>query len=299
MLMPGKLRTKKNLSILLVPDDGAEPFSFNVSLRALRVAAVVAIFVIIHIVLGAIFYWRYAVVSSENRKLDLQNQELVDYQTQTYQLWGMLSDLERRYQRIKNALGLKPPFDIGKFSHSKDFKSKRTLQNIPGIGGGVDDNIFKNQQQNENIDFMKQKKNQYHDFARRMPTLLPVNGYLSQDYRTRKWFSPGDFKSHQGIDIVAKRGSIIKAAGDGVVVFANWTFYMGHLLIIYHGSGFFTYYGHNDRLLVTEKSFVRKGEAIALLGNSGNSTDPHLHFEIRRDGKPIDPKTVLLSFMRM
>ncbi|MBN1349677.1 M23 family metallopeptidase [candidate division KSB1 bacterium] len=300
MLTPKRFRNKKNLSILLIPDDDTEPFSFQVSLRLLRVLAVIGIVVIVHIVMGAIFYWRYAIVSSENTNLETQNQELLAYQTKTYQLWEELSDLERRYERIKNALGIKQPFDFSKFSHSKDVKSKRsTLQNIPGIRGEAEESTSEENQIMGDFDFMQWKKTDYHDFARRMPTLLPVNGYLSQDFRSMQWFSPADFKSHQGIDIVAKRGTSVKAAGDGIVVFANWTFYMGNLIILYHGSGFFSYYGHNDRLLVPEKSYVRKGDSIALLGNSGNSTDPHLHFEIWHDGEPVDPKQILLSFLRM
>ena len=256
---------------------------------------------VIHIILGAIFYWRYAIVSRENGKLELQNAELLEYQKKTYQLWGLYYELERGYEKIKNALGIKRPFDASKFSHSKNVESKRPLENFlgVGIGGGGNDNISENQQLNDKFDVMTPKETQYHDYARRMPTLLPVNGYLSQDYRTMKWFSPADYKGHLGIDIVARRGTPVKAAGDGVVIIANWTFDMGNFIIIYHGSGFFTYYGHNDRLLVTEQSFVHKGEVIALLGSSGNSTDPHLHFEVWRKGEPIDPKEVILSFMRM
>lgn len=299
MLMPKDLKTKKNLSILLIPDDDTEPFSFRVSLRLLRILVIIAIFIVIHIILGAIFYWRYAIVSRENNKLESQNVELLEYQKKTYQLWGLYYELERGYDKIKNALGIKRPFDASKFSHSKNVKSKYPLENFSGVGGRGNDTNSEEPQSTEKFDLMTQKKTQYHDFARRMPTLLPVNGYLSQDYKTMKWFSSPDFKSHQGIDIVAKRGSPVKAAGDGVVVFANWTFDMGNFIIIYHGAGFFTYYGHNDRLLVTEKSFVQKGEVIALLGSSGYSTDPHLHFEVWRNGEPIDPKEVILSFMRM
>jgi murein DD-endopeptidase MepM/ murein hydrolase activator NlpD len=79
------------------------------------------------------------------------------------------------------------------------------------------------------------------------------------------------------------------------VVFANWTYVWGNLVIIHHGENIFTYYGHNDRLLAHDKTFVKKGEPIALLGNSGLSSGPHLHFEVWKDGAPIDPRQVLLT----
>jgi len=68
------------------------------------------------------------------------------------------------------------------------------------------------------------------------------------------------------------------------------------LLILYHGNGYFTYYGHNQRLMVRRGSFVSKGETIALVGSSGASSAPHLHFELWRDGVPLNPKNFILAF---
>ena len=88
---------------------------------------------------------------------------------------------------------------------------------------------------------------------------------------------------------------MIKAAGSGTIVFANWTPDLGNLIIVYHGSDIFTYYAHNMRLLKLE-GMVKKGEPIALLGSSGEtSSGPHLHFEIWRDSKPVDPKEYIFS----
>jgi len=79
-------------------------------------------------------------------------------------------------------------------------------------------------------------------------------------------------------------------------MFANWTYDYGYLIILDHGGGLLSYYGHNQRLLKSERSYVGRGEPIAMLGNSGKSSGPHLHFEIRKDGRPVDPKDYLLAF---
>jgi murein DD-endopeptidase MepM/ murein hydrolase activator NlpD len=71
---------------------------------------------------------------------------------------------------------------------------------------------------------------------------------------------------------------------------------LGNLVIIYHKNGYFTYYGHNQRLLINRNSVVKKGSTIALVGNSGISSAPHLHFEIWKDGIPLDPKDYLLAY---
>ena len=120
-----------------------------------------------------------------------------------------------------------------------------------------------------------------------------MRGFLTKDFQEEGWFAP---KTHSGIDIVAKKGSVIRSAGTGVIVFANWTYDYGNLIIINHDGGLISYYGHNQRILKPENGFVRKGEPIALLGNSGKSSGPHLHFEIQKDGVPVDPKKYILAF---
>lgn len=104
---------------------------------------------------------------------------------------------------------------------------------------------------------------------------------------------------HMGVDIAAPRGSFVRAAGDGTVIFSGWTEDLGNLIILYHGNGFFTYYGHNQRLLKLRNSYVRKADVIAMVGSSGASSAPHLHFEIWKDGLPLDPKEYILAFSRM
>jgi murein DD-endopeptidase MepM/ murein hydrolase activator NlpD len=104
--------------------------------------------------------------------------------------------------------------------------------------------------------------------------------------------STGDFlgRSHYGIDIASKKGTVIRAAGAGVVLLSDWTPDFGNVIVISHGQGLFSYYAHAMRLLVTQGARVRKGQSIALLGSSGISSAPHLHFEIWRNGEPLDPE---------
>ena len=116
---------------------------------------------------------------------------------------------------------------------------------------------------------------------------------LTADYESKRY--SGNLP-HRGIDIAAPRGTLVRAAAEGIVVFAGYTYDLGNLLILYHGAGFFTYYGHNQRLLLNRNAVVKKGDPIALVGNSGISSAPHLHFEIWKDGTPLDPKEYLLAF---
>lgn len=106
-------------------------------------------------------------------------------------------------------------------------------------------------------------------------------------WRTHPIF--GTSRYHSGIDIGADYGDSVRAADGGVVIYSDWMGGYGKAVIIEHGNGISTLYGHNSELLVTEGQRVRKGEVISRVGSTGYSTGPHLHFEVRQDGSPIDP----------
>ncbi len=113
----------------------------------------------------------------------------------------------------------------------------------------------------------------------RPPSLKPAKG----------WVSAGISAEHRGVDIAAREGEPVMAAEDGVVTFVGWDSYFGHKIEIAHGARYTTMYGHNGKLLVRAGDRVRRGQIIALVGSTGTSSGPHLHYELRIDGKPVDP----------
>ena len=115
----------------------------------------------------------------------------------------------------------------------------------------------------------------------------PVNGVKSSDYGWRN----GDF--HHGLDIATPTGSLIRAARAGKVTKTGWLGVYGLTVMVDHGNGVQTLYAHNSKLLVKVGDQVVGGEGISLSGNTGNSTGPHLHFEIRANGKTVDPEDYL------
>ena len=120
------------------------------------------------------------------------------------------------------------------------------------------------------------------------PAILPTEGYMTRGFEPEH--------NHFGLDIAGKTGNLIVAAADGNIVFSGWTYDDGYIVIISHASGFMSFYKHNQSLLKSSGSFVRRGEPIAILGNSGTtSSGPHLHFEIWRDGVPVDPSIYLIN----
>jgi len=124
---------------------------------------------------------------------------------------------------------------------------------------------------------------------------LPVHGRLTSGFGER--FHPilGYVRFHDGVDLAAAAGTPIVAAADGRVVSAGWRGGYGELVQIAHSAGLETSYGHMSRIAASVGQVVRKGEVIGWVGSTGLSTGPHLHFEVTRNGRPVNPATVKMS----
>ena len=119
--------------------------------------------------------------------------------------------------------------------------------------------------------------------------IYPSNGEITSSFGWRLHPILGYERFHTGIDFGADYGTTIYAADNGTVIFSGWYGGYGNAVIIDHGNGITTLYGHSSELLVAEGQAVKRGEAIATVGSTGLSTGPHLHFEVRQNGEPIDP----------
>ncbi|MGM0438149.1 MAG: peptidoglycan DD-metalloendopeptidase family protein [Bacillota bacterium] len=117
----------------------------------------------------------------------------------------------------------------------------------------------------------------------------PVNARISSHYGQR-WG-----RMHEGIDYAVNPGTGIKAAGGGRIIYSGWSSGYGLLVIIQHQKGLKTLYAHNSKILVNNGEYVHRGEIIARSGNTGNSTGPHLHFEVQVNGRPANPLNYLRS----
>ncbi|BAY37084.1 peptidase M23B [Nostoc sp. NIES-2111] len=122
---------------------------------------------------------------------------------------------------------------------------------------------------------------------------LPSDAPTSSPFGWRVHPILGYRRFHAGLDFAAGYGSTIRAADSGTVIMAGWYGGYGRTVIISHGNGITTLYGHTSQLYVSEGQTVQKGQAIAAVGSTGLSTGPHLHFEVRRNGTPVNPTDYL------
>jgi murein DD-endopeptidase MepM/ murein hydrolase activator NlpD len=125
--------------------------------------------------------------------------------------------------------------------------------------------------------------------------ILPVVGRLSSHYGERSDPLTGEVKFHHGIDITSPIGTEIRAALPGMVTFSGWQQGYGQTIILSHDNGYITQYAHNSANLAHVGEHVGRGQPIALVGQSGRATGPHVHFEVRNDGGALDPVLLLAN----
>ena len=117
--------------------------------------------------------------------------------------------------------------------------------------------------------------------------IKPISGIITSRYGSISSVRSG---AHTGLDIATKLGTPIKAAASGTITFSGYKGSLGYLIIINHGNGVETYYGHCSKLYYQAGTYVQQGQAIAAVGSTGNSTGPHLHLEIRLNGVAYNPQ---------
>jgi murein DD-endopeptidase MepM/ murein hydrolase activator NlpD len=129
--------------------------------------------------------------------------------------------------------------------------------------------------------------------SRATPKGWPTKGWVTSYFGPRKSPFTGRRVMHEGLDIAANTGTPVIATADGIVTRVGYSTGYGKEVVIDHGYGYRTIFGHNSKILVKSGQRIKRGDRVALVGNTGQSTGPHLHYELRMNGVPIDPRKTL------
>jgi len=285
----------KEFSILIVPNtEGSRTRSFRATPLQLWAAAGLSFLVIVGILLAALMFTPLpAYLSIPNPELERKyGREIVETQERLKSLAESVVLLKDYNNQLRKALG-----DKG----TKDTSSSRMP--TPVFSSGVP--AWQDASETMSVLTSEQATAAYDEydnpalvfnavvtsaegFRAAFPLVAPTEGYIAQG------FDPA--KKHFGVDFSAKGGTPVYAAAEGHVMFSGWTYDDGNMVIILHGGGYATVYKHNQSLLKSSHTFVKRGEAIALVGSTGRtSLGTHLHFEVWKDGLPLDPNDYLLT----
>jgi len=129
--------------------------------------------------------------------------------------------------------------------------------------------------------------------SRATPKGWPTKGWITSYFGMRKSPFTGRRVMHEGMDIAANTGTPVYATADGIVARVEYSRGYGKTVVIDHGYGYRTIFGHNSKILVKSGQRIKRGDRVSLVGNTGQSTGPHLHYELRMNGVPIDPRKTL------
>jgi murein DD-endopeptidase MepM/ murein hydrolase activator NlpD len=245
---------ERKLSVIVVPHGDLETKTLEIPYRTLKVLVVLAF--VVFIALGLMVGFWFNIASKAARAKELENQlvKLEAERAKVDSLAHVLAEVETQYERVRQMLGADAP-SVGK---------KPLLPDLPKAVFRDDDG------------------DGVADMAAPDAWPLTERGFVTRGLTKSN-------RPHPGLDIAVPQNSYIRASGPGLVKTAGEDTVYGKYIVIDHGSGLETLYGHAARLLVTKGSRVKRQQIIALSGSSGQSTAPHLHFEVRRNGTPIDP----------
>lgn len=238
----------------------------------------------------------------EKRKLESKSQRIEDLAKQTEEIQNQIEQLASLGEKIQEkALEQKllPEQELAKIGWKRSQVSSRSRGfRRPPVEDQLDEEVLQEQleelsgaipQQEAELKHLLRQLDQYLWLVERYPSLWPVRGRITSRFGYR--IHPLRFRRifHEGLDLAVPHGTSVKAAAGGKVIFAGNRSGYGKTVIISHGQGMQTLYAHNSRLHVKPGQWVEKGQVICSSGNTGSSTGPHLHFEVRENGRPKNP----------
>lgn len=256
------------VTIMLIPHSNRK--AINLKVPSVGVLVSVLLWFI-----GTIYVFSVAVDAFEYKRM---KQSLNYYSSQFMELKSTITSLKKAEGELTRLFSFKTKAQVLKNldtsdSGSLDMESLREQIRVSMESVG------------EIKDFLSQQK----DVFLATPTGWPVDGHVTSPFGDRDHPRSGEPKFHTGIDIAAEPGTPVKATADGIVSFSGWSGGGGNLAVIEHGFGFSTYYAHNRMVVVKVGQKVKRGDIIGYVGSTGNSTGPHLHYEIIRAGKVVNP----------
>ncbi len=289
----------KNIhTVIVVPHSKADFIKFSFSTRTFVTVAVLLGLTLILSVVAITFTGTAVDRRADVARLESENQELqrvnTELETTIAEIQQRLDEFEERTSRLALAAGM-----VTEDGEPLTVEGTSPTMNTGGPYSREHGDSSTLKQQGESIAQrllrVEEAMVSQEERLSSTPTIAPVIGVITDGFGSRRDPFTGRRAYHHGLDLSARRGTPIVAPADGVVVFAGRKGGMGRMLRISHGFGYQTVYGHLDKILVEPGQDVHRGDEIGLVGNTGRSTGPHLHYEVLKDGRYVNPLYFILD----
>lgn len=269
--------SEKYLTLLVVPHDERNVRRARLSYRSLKiVAAVLAVIAVLGLAALAT-YGRVAARATRVALLERENARLQEENRKVERIAENLTRSEQAYEQIRTMAGL-PASNPGRVREPGGVRPREVRAAEPTASEAVDE-----ASNGEGAEPAPRATG----YASERPSAWPltIQGFVTAEYTGKS--------AHPGIDIAVPPDTPVVATARGVVKQTGFDPVYGHFVVLEHEGDLETMYAHNELLLVERDSSVERGETIAYSGNSGKSTAPHLHYEVRESGWPVDPRPYL------
>ncbi len=304
--------TRRYANLMIIPEGGGRLRQFRIQLWPVYVLFGIAFFAVAFVVGAGAVYVRFNHGQRELGRIREENEtlraELVLLGTQMSGLDATVRDHIHLANESRLLAGL-PPFSeevalLGVGGTPSDQPGGIGGRLSPALERTVE--VFRDRMQElsrqlafqeESFVEVKQLIEVNRDRLDHIPTINPVQGryYLSSGFGRRRDPFTGRPQHHNGLDFCAEIGTPFVATAAGEVVSVGRNGGMGKTIKIDHGNGYVTMYGHCEQILVSQGQVVRRGDVIGKVGNTGRSTGPHLHYEVRQHGRPVNPRPYILK----
>ena len=251
------------ITLMIITDSDKGPTSIRFSRTTFRIAIGLLAVLAIAIVVVIINYGTLSTHSLERAKWVAEVDQLKQYSTKVDELEKNLAAYRAMLKKLTDLAGV----DLSEFG----------MATIDYPGQTADDRIDRKNANKSRVDVR----------AHPIPQGFPVQGYISRAFRP---LDENPKMRHFGVDLAVAVGTPVTATADGVVTFAGWDSTFGWKVVLAHADGVETIYGHNDSITVEVGDAKKYGDVIAISGNTGISTAPHVHYEIERNGNPVNPE---------
>jgi murein DD-endopeptidase MepM/ murein hydrolase activator NlpD len=306
---------KDEFTIVIFPGTVGAPKKLRLPKRFVKLAALVS-FVALVGVLGSSFYFvqQYSRLlggetelvklrrESKIRKIQVEKfaQQVKNFETEMARLerfekkLRVITALENSPKSIEKNWGVGGPYGLSTNSFTTAM-GRGAANMVERLSNGLEHLDQQTRIQSisfqELDDFFKNQKS----LLSSTPSIWPTRGWVTSSFGFRKSPFTGLREKHEGWDIAARNGAPVRATADGVVVVEGREYGYGNLVEIDHGYGVVTRYGHNSKHLVKVGDRIKRGQVVSLVGNTGRSTGPHLHYEVLLNGVPVNPKNYILE----
>ncbi|AIS52049.1 putative metalloprotease [Thermoanaerobacter kivui] len=318
-----KKKKEKYLNIMIIPDSNHQIKSFRVSIPLIKTTAplkvavgkvltrvsiplikttaIITFSIFLAATLSLVYFGKttsylYTVIREKDEKIaqltsikEEQDKKIATLDKNAQLVNEKIKSLNELEEKVRRMVGLSTP-TTSRGGLSRDARNEGSITYDNETTAQLTSEI---DQKTQDLKDLISKVAARLDYLESIPSTYPVQGTITSPFGTRK--SPYGYGTefHPGIDIAVSVGTPVRAAGKGVVTYAGWLSGYGKAVIIDHGYGIQSVYGHNSQIIVKVGQTVKRGDIIAKSGNTGRSTGPHVHFEVRVNGNPVNPMNYL------